>query len=113
MAGAYGRVFGTRSAGRAAAWENPGVVDEIRTAASVIAGRDGAGGLELLVIERSRSSRFLPGYVAFPGGATDPGDADLAVEWFGTADEIADRAGPEDTSNHRCSLESALLNVVE
>ena len=41
-------------------------------------------GLELLVIERSRSSRFLPGYVAFPGGATDPGDADLAVEWFGT-----------------------------
>ena len=65
------------------------MVDEIRTAASVIAGRDGAGRLELLVIERSRSSRFLPGYVAFPGGATDPGDADLAVEWFGTADEIA------------------------
>jgi 8-oxo-dGTP pyrophosphatase MutT (NUDIX family) len=65
------------------------VVDEIRTAASVVAGRDGAGGLELLVIERSRSSRFLPGYVAFPGGATDPGDADLAVEWFGSADEIA------------------------
>ena len=52
------------------------MVDELRLAASVIAGRDGAGGLELLVIERSRSSRFLPGYVAFPGGATDPGDAD-------------------------------------
>ena len=47
--------------------ENPGVVDELRLAASVVAGRDGAGGLELLVIERSRSSRFLPGYVAFPG----------------------------------------------
>ena len=71
------------------AWENPGVVDELRLAASVIAGRDGSAGLELLVIERSRSSRFLPGYVAFPGGATDPGDADLAVEWFGTADEIS------------------------
>ena len=71
------------------AWENPGVVDELRLAASVVAGRDGAGGLELLVIERSRSSRFLPGYVAFPGGATDPGDAVLAAEWFGTEDEIS------------------------
>ena len=76
-------------AGGGRAWENPGVVDELRLAASVIAGRDGSAGLELLVIERSRSSRFLPGYVAFPGGATDPGDADLAVEWFGTADEIS------------------------
>ena len=65
------------------------MVDELRLAASVIAGRDGSAGLELLVIERSRSSRFLPGYVAFPGGATDPGDADLAVEWFGTADEVS------------------------
>ncbi len=71
------------------AWENPGVVDELRLAASVVAGRDGAGGLELLVIERSRSSRFLPGYVAFPGGATDAGDAALAVEWFGTEDETS------------------------
>jgi 8-oxo-dGTP pyrophosphatase MutT (NUDIX family) len=65
------------------------VADELRTAASLIAGRDGSDGVELLVIERSRSSRFLPGYVAFPGGATDPGDAELAVEWFGTADEVA------------------------
>ena len=71
------------------AWENRGVVDELRLAASVIAGRDGSGGLELLVIERSRSSRFLPGYVAFPGGATDGGDAALAAEWFGTADEVS------------------------
>jgi 8-oxo-dGTP pyrophosphatase MutT (NUDIX family) len=65
------------------------VADKLRLAASVIAGRDGSGGLELLVIERSRSSRFLPGYVAFPGGATDGGDAALAVEWFGTADETS------------------------
>lgn len=64
------------------------MVDELRLAASIIAGREGSAGLELLVIERSRSSRFLPGYVAFPGGATDPGDVDLAVEWFGTSDEV-------------------------
>ena len=69
------------------------MADEIRLAASVIAGRDGSGGLELLVIERSRSSRFLPGYVAFPGGATDGGDAALALEWFGTEDEISRACG--------------------
>jgi 8-oxo-dGTP pyrophosphatase MutT (NUDIX family) len=65
------------------------VADELRLAASVIAGRDGPDGLELLVIERSRSSRFLPGYVAFPGGATAPGDAGLAAEWFGTQEEAS------------------------
>jgi 8-oxo-dGTP pyrophosphatase MutT (NUDIX family) len=69
------------------------VVDEIRTAASVIAGRDASSGLQLLVIERSRSSRFLPGYVAFPGGATAPQDADLATEWFGTAAEVSRACG--------------------
>ncbi len=65
------------------------MVDELRLAASVIAGRDAPGGLELLVIERSRTSRFLPGYVAFPGGAASEGDADLAAEWFGTVDEAS------------------------
>ena len=71
------RVWPARSRGHA--WENPRVSQTIRSAASVIAGRDGADGLELLVIERSRSSRFLPGYVVFPGGAIDAGDADLAA----------------------------------
>jgi len=65
------------------------VADELRQAASLIVGRDGSGGLELLVIERSRSSRFLPGYVAFPGGATGREDAALAQEWFQTPDESA------------------------
>ena len=65
------------------------MVEQLRLAASVIAGRDAPGGLELLVIERSRTSRFLPGYVAFPGGATSEEDADLAAEWFGTADEAS------------------------
>jgi len=69
------------------AWENRRVAEELREAASVIAGRDGPGGLEVLVIERGRSSRFLPGYVAFPGGATASIDDSLAAEWFGTPDE--------------------------
>jgi 8-oxo-dGTP pyrophosphatase MutT (NUDIX family) len=65
------------------------VADELRQAASLIVGRDGPGGLELLVIERSRTSRFLPGYVAFPGGATSHEDPALAQEWFGSPAESA------------------------
>jgi 8-oxo-dGTP pyrophosphatase MutT (NUDIX family) len=61
----------------------------IRQAASVIAGRDGDLGLEVLVLERGANSRFLPGYVAFPGGSTDGGDAELAERWFGSAGEAA------------------------
>ncbi len=61
--------------------------DEIRKAASVIAVREGTAGPEVLVLERSAGSRFLPGYVAFPGGATDAEDAAHAERWFGSADE--------------------------
>ncbi len=63
--------------------------DAIREAASIIAVRDGAAGPEVLVIERSRDARFLPGYVAFPGGAVDDHDASLAERWFGSAREAA------------------------
>lgn len=63
--------------------------EEIRKAASVIAARDGRRGLEVLVLERSAGTRFLPGYVAFPGGATDEEDSALAERWFGTAEEAA------------------------
>ena len=65
------------------------MADELRLAASLIVGRDGPDGLQLLVIERGRASRFLPGYVAFPGDATSPDDQTLAREWFGTTDEAA------------------------
>jgi 8-oxo-dGTP pyrophosphatase MutT (NUDIX family) len=65
------------------------VGDEIRQAASLIGVRDGADGPEVLVIERTLDHRFLPGYVAFPGGAVDPADRDLAERWFGNAGEAA------------------------
>ena len=61
--------------------------EQIRRAASAIVGRDGPEGLEVLVLERGASSRFLPGYVAFPGGSTDLEDEGHAVRWFGTAEE--------------------------
>lgn len=62
------------------------MADPLRLAASVIAGRDGERGLELLVLERGPEHRFLPGYVAFPGGAVDENDASLAERWFGDRD---------------------------
>ena len=65
------------------------VGEDIRKAASVIAGRDGERGLEVLVLERGASNRFLPGYVAFPGGSMDAGDVALAERWFGSTEEVA------------------------
>jgi len=61
--------------------------EQIRPAASAVVGRDGPEGLEVLVLERGASSRFLPGYVAFPGGSTDLEDEQHALRWFGTAQE--------------------------
>jgi 8-oxo-dGTP pyrophosphatase MutT (NUDIX family) len=58
----------------------------LRQASSVIVGRD-APGLEVLVLERAATSRFLPGYVAFPGGSLEKEDADLGLRWFGSAEE--------------------------
>ncbi|MEX0984049.1 MAG: NUDIX domain-containing protein [Actinomycetota bacterium] len=55
----------------------------IRRAASVLCGRDGTDGLEVLVVERGPDSRFLAGYVAFPGGAVDRDDEVLGSRWFG------------------------------
>lgn len=65
----------------------PLVDDRIRAAASAVVARDAGDGIEVLVLERGPSSRFLPGYVAFPGGATDDADAERSRTWFGTPDE--------------------------
>jgi 8-oxo-dGTP pyrophosphatase MutT (NUDIX family) len=65
-------------------------VQEPRPAATVIAARSAGtaarsagAAVEILVLQRSSGSRFLPGYVVFPGGAVDEGDAELADRWFG------------------------------
>ncbi|HWL91240.1 MAG TPA: NUDIX domain-containing protein [Actinomycetota bacterium] len=63
--------------------------EEIRQAASLIGVRDGSDGPEVLVIERTLEHRFLPGYVAFPGGAVDPADGSLAERWFGDEEEAS------------------------
>src|SRR5919197_4530593 len=56
---------------------------EPRPAASVIIVRDAVAGaaepIEVYMIRRQRSMRFLGGYYAFPGGKVDPGDASPAM----------------------------------
>jgi 8-oxo-dGTP pyrophosphatase MutT (NUDIX family) len=47
-----------------------------RPSASVILLRDGAGGLELLLVQRNPAQRFMGGYWVFPGGAVDPGEGE-------------------------------------
>jgi 8-oxo-dGTP pyrophosphatase MutT (NUDIX family) len=61
---------------------------EAATTVVVRPGRDG-GDIEVLALRRSGGSSFAPGFVVFPGGAIDPGDGGLALQWFGDADEQA------------------------
>lgn len=61
----------------------------IRKAASVIAAREADDGFEMLVLERGASSRFLPSYIAFPGGSVEPTDGALGERWFGSREEAA------------------------
>ena len=82
------------SIGRQGTWEDErSMSDEIRHAASVLAVREGSAGSggqpQVLVLERGAASRFLPGYVVFPGGAVDAGDAALAARWFDDEAEAA------------------------
>jgi 8-oxo-dGTP pyrophosphatase MutT (NUDIX family) len=51
-----------------------------RDAATVIVLRDGADGLEVLLLCRKRAMDFAPGAHVFPGGSVDPGDADGGIE---------------------------------
>jgi 8-oxo-dGTP pyrophosphatase MutT (NUDIX family) len=88
------------------------VTDGIRQAASIILGRDAERGLEVLVVERSASSRFLPGYVAFPGGSIDAEDASVAERWFGDLSE-AGRAGVVRELVEECGLAVTGSGVLE
>jgi len=49
----------------------------VRPAATLALVRDGASGLEVLLLQRTWQAAFLPGYFVFPGGAVDRRDPDL------------------------------------
>jgi 8-oxo-dGTP pyrophosphatase MutT (NUDIX family) len=51
-------------------------------AATVALARDGEAGLEVLLLERHRASRFAPGAFAFPGGRVESADAPPGAERF-------------------------------
>jgi 8-oxo-dGTP pyrophosphatase MutT (NUDIX family) len=63
---------------------------EPKPASTVVVARPG---VEVLVVRRSAASRFAPGFVVFPGGTMEEGDAARAEQWFGTADEVARACG--------------------
>lgn len=49
-----------------------------RAAATTLVVRDGAAGLEVLMVRRSLQASFMPGAYVFPGGAVDAGDGSMA-----------------------------------
>jgi 8-oxo-dGTP pyrophosphatase MutT (NUDIX family) len=57
----------------------PAVPVEPRAAATIVLLRDGAAGMELLLMRRSRKAGFVPGAYVFPGGRVDNSDALPAV----------------------------------
>ena len=75
-----------------------------RPAATTLIVRDGAPGLEVLMVRRSPQASFMPGAHVFPGGAVDAADgsadhvaacdesADALAQRIGAVTEIGDRA---------------------
>ncbi len=66
-----------------------------RPASTTLVVRDGAPGLEVLMVRRSLQASFMPGAYVFPGGAVDDADgaADHASACNETAGELARRIG--------------------
>jgi recombination protein RecT len=52
---------------------------EPQTAATVMIAREGAAGIEILMLRRSRHSAFMPDVFVFPGGRVEPQDAAAAL----------------------------------
>lgn len=65
-----------------------------RPAATVVLLRDSAAGPEVLLLQRVRTSGFVPGAYVFPGGRVDADDAsaELLARWHGPSPEtVAER----------------------
>jgi 8-oxo-dGTP pyrophosphatase MutT (NUDIX family) len=56
---------------------------EPRQAATVLLLRDGAPGLEVYVLRRTKGMPFAGGMTAYPGGGVDPRDGDTEIAWAG------------------------------
>jgi len=60
---------------------------EPRQAATVLLLRDGAPGLEVYVLRRTKGMPFAGGMTAYPGGGVDPRDGDTEIAWAGPSPE--------------------------
>ena len=60
---------------------------EPRQAATVLLLRDGAPGLEVYLLRRTKGMPFAGGMTAYPGGGVDPRDGDTEIAWAGPAPE--------------------------
>ena len=56
---------------------------EPRQAATVLLLRDGAPGLEVYLLRRTKGMPFAGGMTAYPGGGVDPRDGDTEIGWAG------------------------------
>ena len=61
------------------------MTEVIRPAATVLLLRDGAEGLEVHLLRRTRGMPFAGGMTAYPGGGVDRRDGDTEVAWAGPA----------------------------
>ena len=75
----------------------PALGDRARQAAVLILIGDGASGPEMMFVERAATLRTHAGQIAFPGGAQDPDDVDLA--------DTALREAAEETGLDRTGVE--------
>jgi 8-oxo-dGTP pyrophosphatase MutT (NUDIX family) len=73
---------------------DPMAVPVPQPASTVTLVRDAPGGIEVLLLQRAHTLKFMPGAYVFPGGALDPEDSspDLCAMCAGLEDETASRA---------------------
>lgn len=86
---------------------------EPRLAASVVAVRDGADGVEVWMIRRAMTMAFAPGAMVFPGGGVDPRDSDPSIPWTGgSAEQFSARLGTS-TETARLIVSAAMRELFE
>ncbi|WP_369132460.1 NUDIX hydrolase [Modestobacter sp. I12A-02662] len=71
--------------------------EAVRPAATVLLLRDGAAGLEVYLLRRTRGMPFAGGMSAYPGGGVDERDGNTPLAWVGPAPaEWADSLGGDE-----------------
>ncbi len=88
----------------------------VRDAATVLALRDGAGGIEVFMVKRDSRMAFLAGAYVFPGGAVDAADYDQRFENFLSsfdAEEVARSLDVADAARARAYVVAAVRELFE